>query len=44
MAICGVRNIVIYVLICNDSVLRQFSDKELFIIYKDIMVKGIEGS
>ena len=31
MVICGGRNIVVDVLICNDSVLRQFSDKELLV-------------
>ena len=31
MVICGERNIVVDVLICNDSVLRQFSDKELLV-------------
>ena len=31
MVICGRRNIVLYVLICNDSVLRQFSDKEMLV-------------
>ena len=29
MVICGERNIVVDVLICNDSVIRQFSDNEL---------------
>ena len=31
MVICGGRNIVVDVLICNDSVLRQFSDKEFLV-------------
>ena len=31
MIICGERNIVVDVLICSDSVLRQFSDKELLV-------------
>ena len=31
MVICGGRNIVVDVLICSDSVLRQFSDKELLV-------------
>ena len=31
MVICGGRNIVVDVLIFNDSVLRQFSDKELLV-------------
>ena len=31
MVICSGRNIVVDVLICNDSVLRQFSDKELLV-------------
>ena len=31
MVICGGRNIVVNVLICNDSVLKQFSDKELLV-------------
>ena len=31
MVICDGRNIVVDVLICNDSVLRQFSDKELLV-------------
>ena len=31
MVICGGRNIIVDVLICNDSVLRQFSDKELLV-------------
>ena len=31
MVICGGRNIVVDVLICNDSVLRQFSDTELLV-------------
>ena len=31
MVICGGRNIVVYVLICNDSVLRQFSDTEFLV-------------
>ena len=31
MVICGGRNIVVDVLICDDSVLRQFSDKELLV-------------
>ena len=31
MLICGGRNIVVDFLICNDSVLRQFSDKELLV-------------
>ena len=31
MVICGGRNIVVDVLICNDLVLRQFSDKELLV-------------
>ena len=31
MLICGGRNIVLDVLICSDSVLRQFSDNELLV-------------
>ena len=31
MVICDGSNIVVDVLICNDSVLRQFSDKELLV-------------
>ena len=31
MVICDGRNIVVDVLICNDSVLRQFSDKDLLV-------------
>ena len=31
MVICGGSNIVVYVLICSDSVLRQFSDNELLV-------------
>ena len=31
MVICGGSTIVVDVLICNDSVLRQFSDKELLV-------------
>ena len=31
MVICGGSNIVVVVLICNDSVLRQFSDKEFLV-------------
>ena len=31
MVICGGRNIVVDVLIFNESVLRQFSDKELLV-------------
>ena len=31
MVICGRRNIVVDVLICSDSVLRQFRDKELLV-------------
>ena len=31
MVIFGGRNIVVDVLICNDSVLRQFSDKEFLV-------------
>ena len=31
MVICGERNIVVDFLICNDSVLRHFSDKELLV-------------
>ena len=38
MVICGERNIVLYVLICNDSVLRQFSDKELLVNQLSISV------
>ena len=38
MVICGGRNIVVDVLICNDSVLRQFSDKELLVIQLCISV------
>ena len=38
MVICTGRNIVVDVLICNDSVLRQFSDKELLVIQLCISV------
>ena len=31
MVICGGRNIVEDVLVCSDSVLRQFSDTELLV-------------
>ena len=31
MLMCGGRNIVVDVLICSDSVLRQFSDNELLV-------------
>ena len=31
MVICGGRNIVVDVLICNDSFLIQFSDKEMLV-------------
>ena len=38
MVICGGRNIVLTVLICSDSVLREFSDKELLVSYLCISV------
>ena len=31
MVICGGRNIVVDVLICSDSILRQFSDNKLLV-------------
>ena len=31
MVICGGRNIIVDVLICSDSILRQFSDNELLV-------------
>ena len=39
MVISGGRNILVYVLICSDSVLRQFSDKELLVrkLYMSVM-------